>query len=80
MTGRPVRISFEVAEQVLRDFVMTTDPDTEGYYTGGEYRINDRLRAERQRTLQYCSQVGMQLRMGEHLWNIKDNCLTLSVR
>lgn len=79
VTGRPVRITFKVGPGQFTHFAMWTDADTEGYYTGGEYRINDRLKGEVARTLNYCSQVGMELRLGEQLWKIKDNCLTLTI-
>lgn len=79
VTGQPVRITFEVGVEQFTHFAMWTDMDTEGYYTSGEYRINDRLKGEAARTLNYCSQVGMELRLGEQLWKIKDNCLTLTI-
>ncbi|GGL91428.1 hypothetical protein GCM10010840_31910 [Deinococcus aerolatus] len=75
VTRRPVLIKFDLRRD-FSDFQMITDFDTEGYYTGGEYRINDRLKGQQERTLQYCSVVGMQLRIGEQQWNIKQSCLT----
>ncbi|AWN22681.1 hypothetical protein DKM44_05065 [Deinococcus irradiatisoli] len=75
VTGRPVVINFDLRRK-FGHFQMITDPDTEGYYTGGEYHINDRLSGEQERTLNYCSVVGMQLRIGEQQWNIKESCLT----
>ena len=78
ITGRPVRIHFALREP-FSDFRMVTDPDTEGYYTGGEYAINDRLRDERTRQLNYCSEVGMRLTIGAHAWNIKQQCLTARI-
>ncbi len=78
VTRRPVRITFEL-RRPFSHFVMTTDPDTEGYYTGGAYRINQRLRGQQLNELNYCSVVGMTLRMGEKTWSIKQDCLTARV-
>ncbi len=75
VTRRPVLITFDLRRD-FSGFQMITDPDTEGYYTGGEYRINDRLKGEQERTLQYCSVVGMRLRIGEQQWKIEQSCLT----
>jgi len=78
VTGRPVRIHFSL-RRPFSDFRMITDADTEGYYTGGEYRINDRLSQEHTRELNYCSEVGMQLNIGAHQWTITQKCLTARV-
>lgn len=75
VTGRPVLIRFGLRHD-FSDFQMITDPDTEGYYTLGEYRINTRLRHERLRALNYCSVVGIAVRIGDHQWNINQSCLS----
>ncbi|AFZ68674.1 hypothetical protein [Deinococcus peraridilitoris] len=76
VTGRPVRIQFSL-RRPFSEFRMITDPDTEGYYTGGEYRINDQLKHEYTRQLDYCSEVGMQLNIGAKEWTISQKCMTI---
>ncbi len=63
VTGRPVLLEFYPVWD-FRGFHAYTDPETEAYYTGGEYPWNQALARERQKELRYCSEVGLALRLG----------------
>ena len=78
VTGGPVRITFGLRTGFDR-FHMATDEKTENYYTSGTYRINARLRPQRTRTQNYCSVVGMTVRLGRSHTTLRDSCLELTL-
>ena len=78
VTGGPVRITFGLRTG-FDHFRMATDEKTENYYTSGTYRINARLRPQRTRTQNYCSVVGMTVRLGRSHTTLRDSCLELTL-
>jgi len=74
VTGRPVRLSFYPLWD-FRGFHALTDPETEAYYTGGEYPWNEALAQERRRDLLYCSEVGLSLALGPWRFRAEGGCL-----
>ena len=78
ITHEPVQIDFGLGTGFDR-FSMTTDEETELYYTSGEYAIDQRLAGQRTRTLQYCSMVGITVRLGRHRFEVADGCLEMEV-
>lgn len=74
VTGRPVRLSFYPLWD-FRGFRALTDPETEAYYTGGEYPWNEALAQERRRELVYCSEVGLSLALGPWRFWAEGGCL-----
>ncbi len=56
-------------------FSAQTDPDTETYYTGGEYSWNDKLAGESTRVLDFCSEVGIKLMLGSLKYEIRHGCV-----
>ncbi|AFH38633.1 hypothetical protein [Thermus thermophilus] len=74
VTGRPVRLSFYPLWD-FRGFRALTDPETEAYYTGGEYPWNEALAQERRRELVYCSEVGLSLALGPWRFRAEGGCL-----
>ena len=78
VTGGPVRIAFDLRTGFDR-FRMRTDEKTENYYTSGTYRINARLRPQRTRSLDYCTVVGMDVRLGGYRTTLRDRCLEITL-
>jgi len=78
VTGGPVRIRFDLRTGFDR-FRMSTDEKTENYYTSGTYRINARLAPQRTRSLNYCTVVGMHVRLGTHHDTLRDSCLEITL-
>ncbi len=76
VTGRPVRLSFYPLFR-FQAFRAETDPETEGYYTGGAYPWNQALSRERRRHLVYCSSLGIRLRLGKRVLEAQGGCLSL---
>ena len=74
VTGRPVRLLFYPLWE-FRRFRALTDPETEAYYTGGEYAWNEVLAQERRRELVYCSEVGLSLALGPWRFWAEGGCL-----
>lgn len=74
VTERPVRLSFYPLWD-FRGFRALTDPETEAYYTGGEYPWNEALARERRRDLLYCSEVGLSLALGPWRFRAEGGCL-----
>lgn len=74
VTERPVRLSFYPLWD-FRGFRALTDPETEAYYTGGEYPWNEALPRERRRDLLYCSEVGLSLALGPWRFRAEGGCL-----
>lgn len=74
VTNRPVSIRFGMVWR-FSGFTARTDPETESYYTAGAYSWNSRLSAERQSSLQWCSEVGISLRLGQRKFEIEHGCL-----
>jgi len=78
VTGGPVDIRFELRSG-FDHFRMLTDEKTENYYTSGTYRINARLAPQRTRSLDYCTVVGMTVRLGSHHATLRDSCLEITL-
>lgn len=76
VTHAPVRIDFGLFSG-FDHFSMTTDEKTEHYYTSGSYDIDSRLAGQRTDTLQYCSMVGITVRLGRHRFQVADGCLEM---
>lgn len=74
VTGRPVLLEFRPLWG-FQEFRAYTDPETEAYYTGGEYPWNQALAQERRRELRYCSEVGLALRLGGSWFRVEGGCL-----
>ncbi len=76
VTHEPVRIGFSLVSGFDR-FSMTTDEKTEQYYTSGVYDIDGRLAGQETDKLQYCSMVGITVRLGSHQFQVADGCLEI---
>ncbi|GLV47774.1 hypothetical protein TJA_09410 [Thermus sp. LT1-2-5] len=74
VTGRPVLLEFRPL-WAFQGFRAFTDPETEAYYTGGEYPWNERLARERRKELRYCSEVGLALALGGRWFQVAGGCL-----
>jgi hypothetical protein len=78
VTGRPVEIRFYLP-WYFSGFTVRTDPGTEEYYTGGEYRWQSRLDEEYGKRLVYCSEVGLVLTLGGHTFRAGGGCVQASL-
>lgn len=76
VTGRPVLLEFSMP-WAFQNFRAFTDPETEAYYTGGEYPWNRALAKEHRKALAYCSEVGLALRLGGTWFRVERGCLRL---
>lgn len=76
VTQGPVRIDFDLLTGFDR-FRMTTDEETELYYTSGSYDIDQRLAGQHTDVLQYCSMVGISIRLGSHRFQVTEGCLEI---
>lgn len=76
VTHEPVRIDFGLLAG-FDQFSMATDEETEHYYTSGVYDIDGRLAGQRTHRLQYCSVVGISVRLGRHRFEVADGCLEM---
>jgi hypothetical protein len=78
VTGGKVDIYFSLTHD-FNHFYMKTDEQTENYYTGGTYNINDRLKNERRRTLSFSSVKGIKLTLANKVFNIKNGSLEVQL-
>lgn len=76
VTHLPVDIRFGIP-WTFSGFSARTDPGTEEYYTAGGYSWNDQLAKEHTRTLNYCSEVGIDVNMGESVFHEQGGCISL---
>ncbi|RTG92842.1 hypothetical protein CSW25_06490 [Thermus scotoductus] len=76
VTGKPVLLEFHLP-WAFQGFRAFTDPETEAYYTAGEYPWNQALARERRKTLAYCSEVGLALKLGSTWFRVEKGCLRL---
>lgn len=76
VTGKPVLLEFHLP-WAFQGFRAFTDPETEAYYTAGEYPWDQALARERRKTLAYCSEVGLALRLGNTWFRVEKGCLRL---
>ncbi len=76
VTGKPVLLEFHPL-WAFQGFQAYTDPETEAYYTAGEYPWNQALAKERRKVLAYCSEVGLALRLGGTWFRVQKGCLRL---
>ena len=78
VTHLPVAISFGIPWR-FSGFSARTDPGTEEYYTAGFYSWNEQLAKERPRLLRYCSEVGLNVTLGSHVFHERGGCISLSL-
>jgi len=78
VTGAKVDIYFSLAND-FNHFYMKTDEETENYYTGGTYNINERLKNERRRVLSFSSVKGIKLTLADKFFNIKNDSLKVEL-
>lgn len=78
VTHLPVDMSFGVPWS-FSGFSARTDSGTEEYYTAGLYSWNDQLAKEHTRTLNYCSEVGIDVSLGRRILHEQGGCITLSL-
>ncbi|MBW6395945.1 hypothetical protein KZX47_12405 [Thermus sp. SYSU G05001] len=76
VTGKPVLLEFHLP-WAFQGFRAFTDPETEAYYTAGEYPWNQALAREKRKTLDYCSEVGLALKLGSTWFRVEKGCLRL---
>jgi len=76
VTGKPVLLEFRLP-WAFQGFQAFTDPETEAYYTAGEYPWNQALAKERRKDLAYCSEVGLALKLGDTWFRVQRGCLRL---
>jgi len=76
VTHLPVVIRFS-APWVFSGFSVRTDPGTEEYYTAGGYSWNERLSREHARSLDYCSEVGIDVGLGGSFFHEQGGCISL---
>lgn len=78
VTHLPVDMSFGIPWS-FSGFSVRTDPGTEEYYTAGGYSWNEQLSREQTRVLQYCSEVGLDVRLDNTVFHEQGGCITLSL-
>jgi hypothetical protein len=78
VTHLPVDIRFGMPWR-FSGFSVRTDPGTEEYYTAGGYSWNEQLSKERTVTLKYCSEVGINLTLGEKVFHEQGGCVSASL-
>jgi hypothetical protein len=78
VTHRPVAMTFGLPWR-FSGFSARTDPGTEEYYTAGGYSWNEQLAKERPRQLNYCSEVGLDVTLGDRIYRQQGGCVTLSL-
>ncbi|KPD26001.1 hypothetical protein AN926_11575 [Thermus scotoductus] len=76
VTGKPVLLEFHLP-WAFQGFRAFTDPETEAYYTAGEYPWNQALAKEKRKSLTYCSEVGLALKLGSTWFRVEKGCLRL---
>ncbi len=76
VTHLPVDMSFGVPWS-FSGFSVRTDSGTEEYYTAGGYSWNEQLSKEHAGTLDYCSEVGMDLSLGKRNFHEQGGCTSL---
>lgn len=76
VTHLPVDMSFGVPWS-FSGFSARTDPGTEEYYTAGGYSWNDQLSKEHTGTLNYCSEVGIDVSLGGRIFRERGGCISL---
>jgi len=74
VTGHPVVMRFALPRR-FSGFSAETDAGTEEYYTMGLYRWNDQLAKEHNRSISYCSEVGVALTFGKQTFRTKGGCI-----
>lgn len=78
VTHLPVVMTFGIPWR-FSGFSARTDIGTEEYYTAGGYSWNEQLAKERPRQLKYCSEVGLTVTLGSHVYREQGGCVTLSL-
>ena len=78
VTGAKVDIYFSLTHD-FNDFYMETNEETENYYTGGIYKINERLKNERRSALSFSSVKGIKLTLADKVFNIKNDSLKVEL-
>ena len=78
VTGAKVDIYFSLTND-FSHFYMKTNEETENYYTGGTYNINERLKNERRRVLSFSSVKGIKLTLADKFFKIKNDSLKVEL-
>ena len=78
VTGAKVEIYFSLTHD-FDNFSMKTNEETENYYTGGTYDINERLKNERRSALSFSSVKGMKLTLADKVFHIKNDSLKVEL-
>ncbi len=78
VTHLPVDMSFGVPWS-FSGFSALTDAGTEEYYTAGGYSWNEQLAKEHTGSLNYCSEVGMDVRLAGMVFHEQGGCISLSL-
>jgi hypothetical protein len=78
VTGAKVDIYFSLTND-FNNFYMETNAETEDYYTGGTYNINERLKNERRSALSFSSVKGIKLTLADKVFNIKNDSLKVEL-
>jgi hypothetical protein len=78
VTHLPVDMRFGVPWS-FSGFSARTDPGTEEYYTAGGYSWNEQLSKEHPRSLNYCSEVGIDVNLAGRYFREQDSCISLSL-
>jgi hypothetical protein len=78
VTGAKVDIYFSLTHD-FNHFYMQTNAETEDYYTGGTYNINERLKNERRSALSFSSVKGIKLTLADKVFNIKNDSLKVEL-
>lgn len=76
VTHLPVDMRFGVPWS-FSGFSVRTDPGTEEYYTSGGYSWNEQLSKEHTGTLNYCSEVGINVSLGRKDFHEQGGCISL---
>jgi len=76
VTHLPVDMRFGVPWS-FSGFSARTDPGTEEYYTAGGYSWNEQLSREHTQTLNYCSEVGMDVNLAGRVFHEQGGCISL---
>ena len=58
---------------------MTTDETTENYYTHGVYAVNAVASKEATDVLRFCSEKGIELRLGFYEFHLEDECMEVEL-
>lgn len=78
VTGKPVVISFSIGS-IFNKFHISTDTETEAYYSHGTYDLNTVMSRDSTAILRFCSVQGIHLDIGFYKLDVKNGCLEVSL-